>query len=434
MTLPDGYGSDPLVKELFREIEDTNKSFFITGRAGTGKSTFIHYLTQNSKKKILVLAFTGIAAINVKGQTIHSVFQFPFKPLLPNDHEIKIFRRNSTKRRLLDIADIILIDEVSMLRADILEGMDFSLRKNGGDAGRPFGGKQMIFVGDVFQLPPVVEENNPVERQVFSEVYESQYFFDSPAYQKLKPVHFEFTTVHRQNSDSEFVDLLDRVRLGKINKEVLDKLNERNLPEQAEDEFRIHLTTTNAIAKAENMKELARLDGALMHFTADVEGSFDSKRYPAPAVLAIKKDAQIIITRNDPNGRWVNGTIAKVTAIVDDRIEVEMENGKRVKLDRETWENVRYSYDRKNEQIITESVGTYTQFPIKLAWAITIHKSQGLTFDKVTIDLGSGAFANGQAYTALSRCRTLDGIILKKPIRSDDVMIDERLIRFNRSL
>ncbi len=430
-TLPKGYGDDPVVNDLFNEIESTNKSFFITGRAGTGKSTFIHYLVQNSKKKLLVLAFTGIAAINVKGQTIHSIFQFPFKPLLPGDHEIKIFRRGSQKRRLLDNAEMILIDEVSMLRSDILEAMDYSLRKNGGDAGRPFGGKQMILVGDLFQLPPVLNEDNPVIRNVFNDVYKSQYFFDSPAYQRLAPSHFEFTKVHRQESDQKFINMLDKLRLGEVNDALLDQLNERVKEDlEADNTFRIHLTTTNSIADNENMRMLSKINDETVHFHAEIEGEFDRNRFPAPGLLAIKKEAQIIIIKNDPNGRWVNGTIAKVIDIADEKLTVKLESGKEVKLGREVWENVRYSYDREKGQIITESIGTFTQFPVKLAWAITIHKSQGLTFDKVVIDLGRGAFVNGQAYTALSRCRTLNGIFLKKPIYADDIMIDARLVNF----
>lgn len=434
-TLPEGYADDPVVKALFNGIEESDNSYFITGKAGTGKSTFIHYLVQNSSKKVLVLAFTGIAAINVKGQTIHSVFQFPFKPLLPGDHEIKIFRKGNPKRRLLEKAEMILIDEVSMLRSDILEAMDYSLRVNGGDPQRPFGGKQMILVGDLFQLPPVVNEDNPVIRQVFNEVYKSQYFFDAPAYQRLKPNHFEFTNVHRQKDDLEFIELLDRMRMGKLDRSILDRLNERHSDKiQDEQEFSIHLTTTNAIADSENFRMLQKLEHPHFHFNAEVEGDFDKSRFPAPPVLSIKKESQIIIVKNDPNGRWVNGTIGKVMDITDDKLTIKLESGKEVKIGREMWENVRYTYDRDKGQIQTESIGTFTQFPVKLAWAITIHKSQGLTFDKVVIDLGRGAFVNGQAYTALSRCRTLEGITLKKPIHADDVMIDSRLTTFYEQL
>ncbi len=432
--IPDGYENDPVVKKLFSSLETTNKSYFITGKAGTGKSTFIHYFAQSSKKKILLAAFTGIAAMNVNGTTIHSLFNFPTRLLLPDDPDIKVLEADHPKRKLFEETDTIVIDEVSMLRADLLEAIDFSLRNNGGNPQLPFGGKQIIFVGDIFQLPPVSDDNDEIEGIKLSSLYKSHYFFDSPAYKKLNPVFFEFEKSHRQKEDLEFLQILDKVRECKLDNESLSKLNKTHNPgfkPRAED-FVITLTTTNRIGDEENQRRLLEIDEKPFEFGAATSGDFKEDRLPTSRNLVLKRHAQVMFTKNDLSGqrRWVNGTIGKIEYIDADMIEVKLPDGQIHTVVKETWEQRGYKYDREKRKVISEAKGTFTQYPIKLAWAITIHKSQGLTFDNVVIDLGKGAFVNGQLYTALSRCRKLSGIVLKRKINQADVIQDRRLMEF----
>jgi hypothetical protein len=431
--LPEGYEDDPVIGRIFEAIEYTSKSFFITGKAGTGKSTFIHYLSQKTGKKVVMLAFTGIAAINAGGQTIHSFFKFPLKPLLPADEEITIFQAHNPTRKVIEKTEVFVIDEVSMLRSDVMEAIDHSLRFNGGDPILPFGGKQMIFVGDIFQLPPVVDTSNEAEALLFSDVFRSEYFFDAHAYKKLNPVYFEFRKVHRQKDDLEFVEMLDKVRLCKADDDTLFRFNRRYYPNYTPkiDEFVMYLTSRNQIADRENAQKLSELEYTSFTFNAIIEGEFREDRYPTARVLELKKRAQVIFIKNDLAGRWVNGTIAKIEFISEEYIEVKLQDGSVHKLEPATWENRKYNFDRGRGKIMSETMGTFTQYPVKLAWAITIHKSQGLTFDKVVIDMGTGAFVNGQAYTAVSRCRTLKGIALKKLLRAEDIIADNRLLHYH---
>ena len=434
VTIPEGYENDLVAKDLFEKIEGSNQSFFITGKAGTGKSTFVHFFTQKTKKQVLLTAFTGIAAINVGGVTLHSFFRFPFRALLPNDEEITLFKEQDKKRKIIEEIDTIIIDEVSMLRADILQAIDYSLRVNGGDSHSPFGGKQILFVGDLFQLPPVTNDSNGFERELFKEIFKSPYFFDCDAYRNLNTTFYEFQIPQRQKEDLEFVELLDKVRDCSIDGESLEKLNDRYDPfytPRAEDFF-ITLTTSNYIADRENERRLQAIQLMEYKFEAELKGDFDEERVPANNVLRLKKGAQVIFIKNDIGGdrRWVNGTIGKIEFVADDIIEVRLPNGTTHKIEQEPWEHRGYHYDREKRRVTSQAKGTFTQYPIKLAWAITIHKSQGLTFDKVIIDLGSGAFVNGQLYTALSRCRTLDGIVLKRKIKIEDIIQDQRLIEF----
>jgi ATP-dependent DNA helicase PIF1 len=435
--LPTGYDDDITAQKLFALIENSNKSFFLTGKAGTGKSTFIHYFTKTTKKNVLLVSFTGIAAINIGGQTIHSFFRFPLKPLLPNDPDITIFKPFYQKRKILEKTNTIVIDEVSMLRSDILEGLDYSLRNNGGDPNKLFGGKQLILVGDVFQLPPVIDNTDEVESELFKIIYDSEYFFDSIAYKMLNPEIFEFSKIHRQ-SNEHFISLLNKVRDCSIDDIGIEELNKRYNPNYTilPDEFVIILTTNNYLAKKENTTKLNILPYKSHFFKSTITGDFKEDKYPTDLVLELRRNAQIMFVKNDSesNGRrWVNGTIAKVEFIGDDKIEIKLNDDSIHTLEKETWENRQYQWDKNKGRITSKIIGTFEQFPIKLAWAITIHKSQGLTFDNVIIDLGSGAFVNGQLYTALSRCRTLEGLKLKKRIQQKDIIEDKRLVDFYKT-
>ena len=432
--IPEGYEDDPISMGLFERVEKSNDSFFITGKAGTGKSTFIHYFTRHTEKDVLLLAFTGLAAINIGGQTIHSLFQFPFKPLLPEDEEIPVFKNGYPTRRILENVDTIIIDEVSMLRADVLEAINHSLRCNGGFSDQLFGGKQMIFVGDIFQLPPISNRQNDIHREVFTSIYKSHYFFDSPSFRNLKTHVYAFQKIHRQNN-SEFIELLNQVRHCSIDDEGIRRLNTRYnpRPESESDEFVIMLTTVNRNANQENLRQLNSLDEKSYTYTAHVKDDYNKDRYPTDTVLELKKNAQVMLIRNDSvaNGkRWVNGTLARVEDLTEKTIYIKLQNGQVHEVERETWENRKYRWDKKEGKIISEVAGTFEQFPLRHSWAITIHKSQGLTFDRIKLHLGSGAFVNGQLYTALSRCRTLEGITLLRKIRRRDVIIDNKLRNF----
>jgi len=432
--LPEGYENDKVAMSLFSEIENSNNSFFITGKAGTGKSTFIHYFTKNTNKDILLVAFTGIAAINIGGQTIHSFFRFPLKPLLPEDDEIPIFKKFYQKRKILEKVDTIIIDEVSMLRADILEGLDYSLRKNGGSPNIPFGGKQLLLVGDIFQLPPIVQSDDEVESELFKKFYESEYFFDSLSYKKINPKYFEFQKVHRQKN-ADFIKLLNKVRDCTIQLNEIEFLNQRFNPHFVPkmEDFVIMLTSNNYLAKDENRKRINSLPYGSFYFKANIIGDFKEDKYPTEPILELKRNSQVMFVKNDSlkeGKRWVNGTIAKVEFLDQKSIEIKMIDGSTHKIEKETWENRKYQWDKKKGKITSKVIGTFEQYPLKLAWAITIHKSQGLTFENVIIDLGSGAFANGQLYTALSRCRTLEGITLKRNIKANDIIEDKRLTIF----
>ena len=432
--IPTDYEKDPIAMGLFERVENTNDSFFITGKAGTGKSTFIHYFTKNTKKEVLLLAFTGLAAINIGGQTIHSLFQFPFKPLLPEDDEIPVFKNGYPTRRIIENTDTIVIDEVSMLRADVLEAINHSLRFNGGFSDQLFGGKQMIFVGDIFQLPPISNRNNEIQREVFSSIYNSHYFFDSPSFRSLKTNVYAFQKIHRQNNQ-EFIELLNQVRHCSIDNAGIRRLNSRYNPKPPHnaDEFVIMLTTINRIANEENLRQLNSLEEKSYVYQAAIKDDFNRDRFPTDTTLELKKNAQVMLIRNDSiaNGkRWVNGTLARVEDLTENAIYVKLQNGQIHEVERETWENRKYKWDKKEGKIISKVAGTFEQFPLRLAWAITIHKSQGLTFDRIKLHLGSGAFVNGQLYTALSRCRTLEGITLLRKIRRSDVIIDNKLRNF----
>ena len=420
------------LNEQFRRaldlMEHTGKSVFITGRAGTGKSTLLDYFRHTTNKKVAVLAPTGVAALNVKGQTIHSFFGF--KPNITLER-VRRVRFSDDGKNIYKKLDAIVIDEISMVRADLFDCVDKFLRLNGPRAGRSFGGIQMIFIGDLYQLPPVITGS---EKAAFSSLYETPYFYSAKVFDSFEMDFMELEKVYRQH-DEEFINLLNSIRNKSITEEGLELLNQRYMPEfePSPDDFYIYLTTTNALADQINSRQLAKLKTRLHTFTADIEGDFGNQYLPTAIDLQVKAGAQIMMLNNDAGGRWVNGTIGKITDITRDRndeysIIADLAGDETVEITPHTWEIFRFFAD--GEKLQSEVIGTFTQYPLMLAWAVTIHKSQGKTFDKVVVDIGRGTFTHGQTYVALSRCTTLDGIILKKPILKKHIWTDYRVVDF----
>jgi ATP-dependent DNA helicase PIF1 len=406
--------------------EKEGKNMFITGKAGTGKSTLLQLFRNTTKKNAVVVAPTGIAALNVKGQTIHSFFKFPAKPIAR--HEIKKLR----SRRVFQKMDVLIIDEISMVRADLLDNIDYFLRKNRENP-EPFGGVQVIFFGDLFQLPPVV--SSEAERQLFQSFYDSPYFFSAKVFEdNFEMSMMELGKVYRQDN-RYFLRLLDTVRLNRTDFDDLEDLNERYLPDFKPEDFYITLSARNYTVDNINRRRIDGIPLPAQTYPAKITGDFPANRYPTEANLNLKLDAQVMFIKNDPEKKFVNGTIGKVVKLEDNSITVMVEEGgdnpRYIEVGQMEWEVLKYDINPENpDKIDTETLGTFTQYPLKLAWAITIHKSQGKTFDKVIIDMGKGAFEFGQTYVALSRCRTLEGIVLKQPIKPSDIKTDERIVEF----
>ncbi len=420
-------------KLAFDALEYTDECIFITGKAGTGKSTLLKHFVANTSKACIVLAPTGIAAINVGGVTIHSFFRLPFRPIVEGDEEIHRFPRNSEKFKIIQKTDVFIIDEVSMLRADIIDAIDQTLRLNSAYPDKPFGGKQMVFFGDLFQLEPVVQ-NNEVEQYLFNEYYNSHYFFDARVFRQIHMHCIELRKIYRQ-SDPDFIHILDTIRLNHADDLELNALNKRVDKKfvPSSDDTYVTLSTRNNVAAGINEFELMKLKGKEFIYRGDIEGEFNPKQLPTEMSLVFKEGAQVIFIKNNLDGKWVNGTIGKIQVLQEDKIEVLLPNGEIEEVRRETWENKRYFWDAVNRRVKSEVIGEFKQYPIKLAWAITIHKSQGLTFDKVILELSGGTFAHGQLYVALSRCRSLEGLVLREPIKQSDIIIDERVVRFARN-
>lgn len=415
-------------------LENTDQSLFVTGKAGTGKSTLLQLYRNTTRKKVAVLAPTGVAALNVQGQTIHSFFGFPPRVITPTEASRKTHRKDL--QRMYKNLEVLIIDEISMVRADVLDGMDRFLRVNRENF-RPFGGVQVVIFGDLFQLPPVVTKD-PLERAYFSDYYETPYFFSAKIFDDpdFRLETLELRKVYRQES-RHFLRLLEAVRVNALDHDDLDDLNDRFEPQFKATEGYITLCARNATADGINRKELEALQTAEIEFVADVEGSFDPALYPAEAALRLRQGAQVMFVRNDPESRqFVNGTIGIVTHLDQETIVVETQDAGGKKRSIEVpilqWDIIRYK-PGTGGGIDTEIVGAFRQYPLKLAWAITIHKSQGKTFDRVLLDLGGGAFEHGQLYVALSRCRTLEGIVLRHCIRPQDVITDERVVEFYAS-
>ena len=422
---------NPEFAEALNALESTSNNIFITGRAGTGKSTLLTYFRNNTRKNVAVLAPTGVAALNVKGQTIHSFFHFKPGITKENINNIKISEKD---KKLYLSLDAIIIDEISMVRSDLLDCIDAFLRRHGKTRSIPFGGIQMIFIGDLYQLSPVVTYE---EREIFRTRYQSPYFFDSDVFKTLPLEIIELKKVYRQK-DEAFIGLLNAVRNNQINQEQIDLLNARHLPqfEPPASQFYIRLTTTNDLARLINEQELKRLPGKIINSQGDVYGNFDGKSLPTSLNLDFKPGAQIMMVSNDPSGRFVNGSLGKILKTnvngegEDDEVVIELQNGAQILVGPNTWELFRFRYDEKHKRLESETVGSFTQYPFMLAWAVTIHKSQGKTFDRVIIDFGNGTFAHGQAYVALSRCTSLSGIVLTRKLEKRHVLLDSRVTEF----
>ena len=427
-------------------IQYTNRSVFLTGKAGTGKTTFLKYIKQQSHKQTAVVAPTGVAAINAGGVTIHSFFQLPFTPFIPenkgfgkddslNDKHslMSRVRLNTERRKVMQQLELLIIDEISMVRCDVLDAIDTVLKVVRHRNYEPFGGVQVLLIGDMYQLPPVVPDS---EWQILSQHYNSPYFFDSRVMEIQPPAYVELNKIYRQ-SDQHFIDILNQVRNNEMDELGMKTLHSRYLPtfKSSKDDGYINLTTHNYKADASNANELENLKGKSFSFKAIIEGDFSEKAYPADEILQLKVGAQVMFIKNDldKSKRYFNGKIGVIEKIEDDSIFVQCKNeDDLIEVKKDTWKNVRYTVNKQTQQVDEDEIGSFTQFPLRLAWSITIHKSQGLTFEKAVIDAGQ-AFAPGQVYVALSRCTSLNGMVLLSSINSGSLHIDQRIVAFSKN-
>jgi ATP-dependent exoDNAse (exonuclease V), alpha subunit - helicase superfamily I member len=412
-------------KAVFDAIEKTREHVFVTGRAGTGKSTLLNHLSWNTDKQLVISAPTGVAALNVGGQTIHSLFRLPIGVIA--DHEIE---QGAELRKLLNTIDTLVIDEVSMVNADLMDAIDRALRQARQRTKEPFGGVQVVLFGDPYQLAPVPGDAD--ERAYFADTYRSMWFFDAKVWRETDLKIFELTEIHRQH-DADFKYMLNAVRHGQVTKEIADRLNAAGARPVPRDGT-ITLATRNDTVNRINASALSALPGRSLTAKAEITGDFGSRTYPADETLELKVGAQVMFLRNDtgqPDGpRWVNGSIGTVTRI-DSTVYVDVD-GIVHEVEPTVWEKYKYTYDPGTKKLSKDVIAEFTQFPLRLAWAVTIHKSQGKTYESAIVDLGARAFSPGQTYVALSRITSLDGLYLTRPLRPSDIMVDSEVERFMR--
>jgi hypothetical protein len=419
-----GLSLSPEQQAVFDRIETTQDNIFVTGRAGTGKSTLLNHLSWNTSKQVVICAPTGVAALNVGGQTIHSLFRLPIGVIA--DHDIE---QNDALRKLLNTIDTLVIDEVSMVNADLVDAIDRSLRQARQRKNEAFGGVQVVLFGDPYQLAPVPGEGD--ERAYFTDTYRSIWFFDAKVWNETDLTIYELSTIHRQHED-EFKYMLNAVRHGMVTAEIAERLNTVGA-RPAPTDGAITLATTNGTVTRINATELARLPGRVLTARAEINGEFGGRSYPADEALELKVGARVMFLRNDVNyenggPRWVNGSVGTVLKI-DSTVWVDLD-GERVEVKPAVWEKFRYSYSPLTKALRKDVVAEFTQFPLRLAWAVTIHKSQGKTYDRAIVDLGARSFAPGQTYVALSRITDLDGLYLTRAMRPSDIIVDENVVRF----
>lgn len=429
---------NPEFLKVMTLLTTTKCSVFLTGKAGTGKSTFLRYITDHSNKKHIVLAPTGIAAVNVGGQTLHSFFHLPFKPLMPDDPDFRtpgrlmaVLKLGRARIKLIKEIELIIIDEISMVRADMIDFIDKILRFVTGNRRQPFGGKQLLLVGDIFQLEPVV---TPDMKEILRRWYPATYFFNARVFQEMDLVSVELTKVYRQ-TDRSFVEMLDRIRIGSPTQADMLAINSRLKVTDDEDRttFSMTIATRRDMVDHINDSRLAELPTPERKYIGSVTGEFPESSFPTDLELTLKEGAQVVFVKNDAGAvrRWVNGTLGRIVEATDDEIRVELENGSVYTVEPERWGNIIFKYDASTHQVVEEEIGSFTQYPLKLAWALTIHKSQGLTFNRINVDVGRGAFTGGQSYVALSRCTSLEGIALKSTVNERDIFVNPTIRQFS---